>query len=80
MFFAKISGDPHAREGGSFVRISARRSNGDKVYIFGETVRQVKQIRRMLMKLARHYGDLPMIFCARFPRARWHPRHERGTA
>ena len=49
-----------------FVHIVARRKNGDRVYLFGEAQRQLRTIRKVLMKLARHY-DLPMIAFTEFP-------------
>jgi hypothetical protein len=64
MHFPKISEDPHA-EDSNYTRISAHRKNGDKVYVFGEGTRQVKAIRTILMKLARHYNK-EMIHLADF--------------
>jgi hypothetical protein len=43
-----------------------RRRNGDLVYLCGEARRQVKAVRKLLMKLARHFGRLPMIDLADF--------------
>jgi hypothetical protein len=57
----KITTDPH----GDGSRVTARRRNGDIVYIFGQTRRQMMAIRKLLMKLGRHY-DLPMSHLADF--------------
>jgi hypothetical protein len=57
----KITTDPH----GSGSRVTARRKNGDIVYIFGQTKRQMMAVRKLIMKAARHY-DLPMIHLADF--------------
>jgi hypothetical protein len=46
-------------------RVSAHRRNGDKVYLGGEARRQLKTVRKILMKLAGHYG-LKMIEHADF--------------
>jgi hypothetical protein len=40
-------------------RISARRKNGDKIFLYGETIRQLKTARKVLMKLSKHF-DLPL--------------------
>src|SRR6266566_1897086 len=63
---------PHAFRGGSSAmleittdplrpgsRISARRKNGDKIFLYGETIRQLKTARKVLMKLSKHF-DLPL--------------------
>jgi hypothetical protein len=42
-----------------------RRRNGDLVYIYGECRRQLKTVRKLLMKLSRHWG-LPMKHLADF--------------
>jgi hypothetical protein len=42
-----------------------RRRNGDRVYLFGEHRRQLKTVRKILMKLSQHYG-LPMATFADF--------------
>jgi hypothetical protein len=57
----EITTDPHRPGSG----IGARRKNGDKIYLRGETIRQLRTVRKMLMKLSRHYG-LPMIAFADF--------------
>jgi hypothetical protein len=64
MFFPKITTDPHDEPGGSgsYNRITARRKNGDHVYIFGQTKRQCMAIKRLLMKLARHYDETMIKF------------------
>jgi hypothetical protein len=40
----------------SYVQMAARRTNGDKVYITGDSRRQVEHIRRLLMRVARRSG------------------------
>jgi hypothetical protein len=65
MYFAEICSDPQPCRRGSYTSIGARRKNGDRVYIFGETKRQVRAIRKLLMKLAKHWG-LPMANHADF--------------
>jgi hypothetical protein len=46
--------------------IGARRKNGDKIYLRGETIRQLRIVRKILMKLSKHF-DLPMATFAAFP-------------
>ena len=65
MFFAKITTDPHDHPSGSFNRITARRKSGDSVFVFGESLRQVRTIKRILMKLARKFNE-PLIHVADF--------------
>jgi hypothetical protein len=50
-----ITTDPRAPGSG----IGARRKNGDRIYLRGENIRQLKIVRKVLMKLAKHF-DLPM--------------------
>jgi hypothetical protein len=57
----EITTDPH-RPGS---RIGARRKNGDKVFIYGNVTRQLRTVRTILMKLARHF-DLPLADFAEF--------------
>jgi hypothetical protein len=64
MYFAEITTDPQPH-GHNYVGIGARRKNGDRIRIFGETKRQVKAIRKLLMKLGQHFG-LPMANHADF--------------
>lgn len=52
----EISDTPRTPRTGSYVQMSARRSNGDKVYITGDTRWEVEGIRRLLMKCARRLG------------------------
>jgi hypothetical protein len=40
----------------SYVQMAARRANGDKVYITGDSRREVEKIRRLLMGAARRTG------------------------
>jgi hypothetical protein len=64
----EITTNPHPSHhgGASFNRITARRKNGDKAFVFAATKRQCLAIKGILMKLARHYGPLPMITFADF--------------
>jgi hypothetical protein len=57
-----ITTDPR-RSGSS---IAARRKSGDKVFIYGNVTRQLRTVRKILMKLSRHYSNLPMIAFAGF--------------
>jgi hypothetical protein len=57
----EITTDAHRPGSG----IGARRKNGDKIYLRGETIRQLRTVRRVLMKLAKHYG-LPLNTFAEF--------------
>ena len=52
----QITNDPHAPGSG----IGARRKNGDRIYLRGEARQQLRKVRKVLMKLARHY-NLPLI-------------------
>jgi hypothetical protein len=57
MYFPKITTDPHDTPDGSYLRITARRRNGDRCFVFREGKQQVKAIRKILMRLARHFND-----------------------
>jgi hypothetical protein len=57
MYFPKITTNPHDQPSGNFIRITARRKNGDSVFVFGESLRQVRAIKRLLMKSARHFNE-----------------------
>jgi hypothetical protein len=50
-----ITTDPRAPGSG----IGARRKNGDKIYLRGKPVRQLRIVRKILMALSRHF-DLPL--------------------
>jgi hypothetical protein len=50
MYFPKITTDAHDAPSGSFNRITARRKSGDSVFVFGESLRQVRTIRKIIMK------------------------------
>jgi hypothetical protein len=45
--------------------IGARRKNGDKIFLRGETIHQLRTVRKLLMKLAHHY-NLPLAAFADF--------------
>ena len=45
--------------------IGARRKNGDRIYLRGETIRQLRIVRKVLMKLSKHF-DMPMSTFAAF--------------
>jgi hypothetical protein len=51
----KISTNPHEPGSG----IGARRKNGDSVVLRGETISQLRTVRKVLIKMARHF-QLPM--------------------
>jgi hypothetical protein len=57
----EITTDPHAPGSG----IGARRKNGDKIFLRGETIHQLRTVRKLLMKLAHHY-NLPLVAFADF--------------
>jgi hypothetical protein len=63
--FLEVRTDPHPKCPGSFNRISARRRNGEKVYLFGETRHQLKAVKRIIMRLSQKFG-LPLIAQADF--------------
>jgi hypothetical protein len=65
MYFAEITSDPHPSCHSNYIGIGARRKNGDRVYVFGECRRQIKAVRKLIMKLGRHLG-LPMKDLADF--------------
>jgi hypothetical protein len=65
MYIPKITTDPHDQPSGNFIRITARRKNGDSVFVFGESLRQVRTIKRILMKLARKFNE-PLTHVADF--------------
>ena len=52
----EITETPRTPRTNSFVQMSARRANGDKVYITGDTRQEVEHVRRLLMKAARRSG------------------------
>ena len=52
----EITETPRTPRTNSFVQMSARRTNGDKVYITGDTRQEVEHVRRLLMKAARRSG------------------------
>jgi hypothetical protein len=52
----EVSETPRTPRTNSFVQMSARRTNGDKVYITGDSRQEVEHVRRLLMKAARRSG------------------------
>jgi hypothetical protein len=57
----EITTNPHRPGSG----IGARRKNGDRIYLRGETIRQLRTVRKLLMKLSRQFG-LPLAAHADF--------------
>jgi hypothetical protein len=51
----KITTDPRASGSG----IGARRKNGDQVFLRGENIKQLRTVRKVLIKMAQHF-QLPM--------------------
>src|SRR5260370_3607244 len=49
----------------NYTGIGARRKNGDRIRIFANNLRQCRTLRKILMKLAKHYG-LPLAQHADF--------------
>jgi predicted house-cleaning noncanonical NTP pyrophosphatase (MazG superfamily) len=45
----------------SFTRITARRKNGDWVYVYANNSVQAKRVRTLLFKLARKFKELTML-------------------
>lgn len=52
----EVSETPRTPRTNGFFQMSARRTNGDKVYITGDTRQEVEHVRRLLMKAARRSG------------------------
>jgi len=49
----EVTSTPHVKGWSGYVQMSARRNNGDKVFITGDFRWEVEQVRRLLMKAAR---------------------------
>ena len=49
-----------------FTRITARRKNGDWVYVYANSYVQAKRVRTLLFKLARRFKELTMLEIAQY--------------